>query len=175
MASSLILIFFKAAGVTFKKVGFLGAELLIDRPIVVYYGLWLVWAYFLVRYAQFMMESGDLGIRKAVSERITKYAKEKFKATNLQDELGQEIGSKVRYLGSMRWALVTETYQVERGDVLAQDRASFGLLRWLLWATRGFLMVTISSTKITEYLLPLALAFATAVMGVWGFQLPAVE
>ncbi len=145
MASSLILIFFKAAGVTFKKVGFLGAELLIDRPIVVYYGLWLVWAYFLVRYVQFMMESGDLGIRKAVSERITKYAREKFKAASFRDESGQVVGSKVRRLGSLRWALVADIYQVERGDVLAQDLASFGLLRWLLWAARAFLVIAISS------------------------------
>jgi hypothetical protein len=32
-------------------------------------------------------------------------------------------------------------------------------------------MIAISSTKITEYLLPLVLAFATAVVGVWGLQL----
>jgi hypothetical protein len=172
MASSLLLIFFKAAGVTFERVGFLGTELSIARPNVLYYGLWLVWAYFLVRYVQFMMESRDLGIKKAVAEKITKYAKEKFNADNFQDAVGQVINLQVRYLGSLRWALVLETYQVDRGDVLRTDARSFGPGRWLLWAATAFLAVGISSTKITEYLLPLVLAFATAVVGFWDLKLP---
>lgn len=172
MASSLLLIFFKAAGVSFERVGFLGTELSIARPNVLYYGLWVVWAYFLVRYIQFMVESRDLGIWKAVDEKITNYAKEKFKADSFEDTLGQMINQKVRYLGSLRWALVSATYEVKRGDVLLTDLRSFGPVRWLLWATRAFLAVGISSTKITEYLLPLALACATAVVGFLDLKLP---
>lgn len=172
MASSLLLIFFKAAGVSFARVGFLGTELSIARPNVLYTGLWLVWAYFLVRYVQFLIESGDLGIWKKVTGKITQYAKKKFKVDEPRDPVGGVINLKARYLGSLRWALVTETYEVERGDILSTDERAFGVWRWFAWAARGFLVISISSTKITEYLLPLVLAIATAAVGIWGVTLP---
>lgn len=172
MASSLLLIFFEAAGVSFERVGFLGTELIIQSPGVLYTGLWLVWSYFLVRYVQFLIEVGDLGIMERLAWKMTVYAKRKYKAEDFQTGTGAMVTRTVRYLGKLRWALVADTYRVERGDVVKTFEHSFGPFRAMAWGLRAFCAVAISSTKITEYLLPLLLALVTAIVGAWPWLQP---
>lgn len=172
MASSLLLIFFKAAGVTFQRVGFLGTELIIERPDVLYTGLWFVWCYFLVRYIQFLLEVGNLGIVERVLRKIRDYAQKKFNAYEFQTNDGSVIHRNIRYLGNRRWALVADTYRLDRGDVVENDEHSFGLVQAAVWAIRATCSTAISSTKITEYLLPLLLALVTAIVGAWYWLQP---
>lgn len=167
MASSLLLIFCKAAGVTFQRVGFLGTELIIERPEVLYTGLWFVWCYFLVRYIKFLLEVGDLGIVERVARKIRDYAQKKYKAYEFHTSDGVVLQRDIRYLGNGRWALVADTGRVDRGDIAQNDEHSFGLVQAAVWALRAICSTAISSTKITEYLLPLMLALVTAIVGAW--------
>lgn len=172
MASSLLLIFFKAAGVSFERVGFLGTELIIERPGVLYTGLWLVWFYFLIRYVQFLLEVGNLGIQEAVIEKISQYAKRKFKPEEIQSITGVAINLKVRFLGDWRWGLISETYQVERGDIVKDFKYSFGPIQAGAWGLMAFCAIAISSSKVTEYLLPILLALVTAIIGACAWIQP---
>lgn len=59
---SIILIVFDVAAVSITKVNVLGTELLVGNPIVVHVLLWILWAYFFIRYTQLLGEENDLGI-----------------------------------------------------------------------------------------------------------------
>ena len=56
------------AGATFQgSASIFGAGITFQEPVNLFYGAWVLWGYFLLRYWQYLGEESDLGISKAVS------------------------------------------------------------------------------------------------------------
>lgn len=56
MGMSIIVLFVTYSGLEFKKLNILGNELDVKNPQIVYYALWIAFAYWFIRYFQFLQE-----------------------------------------------------------------------------------------------------------------------
>jgi hypothetical protein len=70
LAASSVLLLYVAAGIRIEELSVLGTKVHVERPGLVPLALWILWAYFLIRYFQYFHDLKDRGFRDAYTERL---------------------------------------------------------------------------------------------------------
>jgi hypothetical protein len=70
LAASSVLLLYVAAGIRVEELSVLGTKIHIERPSLVPLALWILWAYFLIRYFQYFHDLKDRGFREAYNDRL---------------------------------------------------------------------------------------------------------
>jgi hypothetical protein len=170
MLVSCMLILFDGAGAKLEKVSVLGNELTAARPLALAIGAWIVWAYLLVRYLQYLGAEGNLGITDAIDEKMLGYVKSARSLTPLVDEIGQQPYWVLAPVAPLRWKVTLQHYSPESSSVL-ESVHEITFLSGLWWRLRAIVSVSWRTPKVTDYVLPLmlaALALAVAVGVHWA-------
>lgn len=168
MATSLLLMFFEIAGVKFERVGFLGTELVIGRPEVLGSALWVVWGYFFLRYCQYLSAQKDLEITRLIRKRMDAYASKHFDLRAFQSSVGEMIRYEIQHVKTLQWTFGHTELPVYQDEEKLVVFPNFGVTRFSIWWLRAFVRISFTSTKVTDYLLPLWLAACTFAVGMWG-------
>ncbi|KAF1728668.1 hypothetical protein CSC76_04635 [Pseudoxanthomonas mexicana] len=163
VAMSCLLIIFDLAKVEVAKVGVLGTDLIIGDVRVLAISMWVVWAYFLLRYYQFWRADSP-HLSRAIFDLVETYGRRH--AINIgmaKDDLSGSV-SLVRkgWLGGWRFE---ETQYVRNAPVVTDQRdVSWPVV--LSWRLKSWWHVVVHTPHFTEHALPLVLAAATPVVAV---------
>jgi hypothetical protein len=144
---SIALLLFEFAGVRLEKISILGNEVAVGDVIALHAFVWVMWAYFLLRYYQYWNAERGTGIRPDIHSslygKVLQYA---LKETGRNSPIGIEISN----IGT-RWS-----YSVEHGTAASLPSM---LSRW--WTLQAYLATAVHTPKVTDHFLPFALAIAT--------------
>ena len=161
LVTSLALTAIDLAGATLKKdVSVLGASLEFTNPERVVWGLWILWAYFLVRYWQYLNEEPDLGIYEGMGRWILqRFPQDEF------NEYRQWIFWRYGILWTLR--IQDKNWEEDRWLDALQDPKS-KLLK-ALWTLRGFLSVATKTPRFTDYVVPFFVAAIPMLLSIWNY------
>jgi len=164
---SLVLLFAETSRLTLSKLNVFGNELLIQDPIVVNYALRAAWAYWLLRYLQYLGHvSGLHEIRETYGNRLDGWVREIVRRRAIREcqtpenYYFKEISSRTFWWWRVQHGeniLVEGSPQTRRQD----DRSTtlkFGDL--LLPRIRAWAHVILGTRLATEYVLPFLVALA---------------
>jgi hypothetical protein len=140
----------------------MGTELLIGDVKVLIYFAWALWAYFFLRYYQYLRQEKDLGISAGVKSqfqaRAWRYTFKKINKTQIQGTI------EFKRQG-VRW-----TYSVKENDprVGVHETASgfLPLIQTYWWLVRAFYYVAIHTPKATDHILPFLVAIAAPIVSI---------
>ena len=172
IAVSVLLIVFDIAAISVGKISVLGSELVIGNAQVARVSIWVLWAYLLLRYVQFLGAEPDLGVRTKFIERMNHHMREKLVllAKAIYPEWQGGI-SEVEYRHLNRkgisWTLTLVKYDVTHGKTVEAGVLAVPV-RLLLSATlRSVVFVAFATPRGTEHFLPLLLALAVPIVAFW--------
>lgn len=169
---SVVLVIFDVAAVSITKVSVLGTELLVGNPAVVHAFLWVLWAYLLVRYAQFLGAENDLGIRNAFLQKMDRLLIHKIAETSqLQEPRWQanlgEIGYSRLTRTGLTWRQRLFRYEPSQGESVELTPASIPGYIVIFALFRASLYVAFMTPKATEHIFPLVLAIAAPIVSIF--------
>lgn len=167
----MVLLVFNLAGGGFQKITVMGTEITFTRFGVLTAGAWVVWAYFLLRFYQFVQVISDRGIVSAVRARMLAYARAHTKLESMQDSIGQPIHYHVEPRGFGRWRIAADVYSAGTtalGHVIVDDQ--IGFWRGLWWFMRASTVITARTPLVTNFVLPYFVAAAAPIvtLGFWA-------
>lgn len=164
VAMSCLLIIFDLAKVEVAKVGVLGTDLIIGDVRVLAISMWVVWAYFLLRYYQFWRADAP-HVSLAVFNLVETYARDMGQKLGMgQGRLG-ELPALVRNGWLRGWRLQITEYGRGSGPVVIEEQP-IPPSQVLSWRLRSWWRVAIHTPHFTEHALPLLLAAATPAIAV---------
>lgn len=161
LVTSLALTAIDLAGASLKKdVSVLGASLEFTNPERVIWGLWILWAYFLVRYWQYFNEEPNLGIHQAMERWINRQI--------LWDEFDMEHTHWISWRYGIFWTMLMQHKAWHEEECRKSDNDPDSKLQKVSWTLRAFFSVATKTPRFTDYLLPFFVAsipFALCVFG----------
>lgn len=162
LITSLVLIAINLAGATVKSdVSVLGASIQFANPERIVWGAWVLWAYFFVRYWQYLNEEPDLGIHQGMERWI------------LRNFPMDEYDSQFRHWVSWKYVIFWhfrenhEDWDPEDWRISAQDPKS--KFRKVIWTFRAFLFVATKTPRFTDYGAPFLVALIPLILVMWNF------
>lgn len=166
---SVVLIVFDVAAVSISKVSVLGTELFVGNPSVVRAFLWVLWVYFLIRYAQFLGAENDLGIKGAFLLKMDRLMGHKIleichqQEPRWQPSLGMVGYTRLTRTG-LNWHQHLTRYDPSVGSNvdLTPVRIPRHIVIFALF--RAFIYVAFMTPKATEHIFPVALALAAPIV-----------
>ena len=164
VAMSCLLIIFDLAKVEVAKVGVLGTDLIIGDVRVLAISMWVVWAYFLLRYYQFWRkERPHLSV--AIYEQVGQYA---YNYAHSHKLPGTERNAPSLHRPNWirGWRIEVQSYKAGTGGMMTESITPVSPILALLWKARAWIRVAVHTPYFTEYALPLVLAAATPVIAV---------
>jgi hypothetical protein len=174
MVASLVLAFYHWGQVHIRTVSALGAAVEIGRPAAVEHGLWLVWAYFLLRYYQYFRREPTQP-RKSEwqtyrDDSAKRWAERRGRGADDTDPWGQPRLSQVRFTRRswFRWSASASTYDAPRAKLEEVGRVDVGPFTVLRLRLRALLAYVLRSSHFTDYWLPYLMAVAAAVLAVYS-------
>lgn len=154
LVTSLILIAINLAGAKLKSdVSVLGAAIEFSNPERIVWGVWILWAYFLIRYWQYLSEVPDKGFQKGMEIWIFERYQSIHTDPNSQPSL--------TWTSNMNWTLMDGTYI--DGRWVTKPMSIKGWKK-AAWSTRAFLSNAIRTPRFTDYLLPFLVALLPLVI-----------
>ncbi len=161
LITSLALTAIDLAGAKLKQdVSVLGASLEFSNPERIVWGAWILWAYFLMRYWQYLNEEPNFGIHEGMRRWILKrFPQDEF------DEFRQWIFWSYGILWSLR--VQHKDWEEEHWSPSSRDPKS--TLRKALWTFRAFLSVATKTPRFTDYLVPFFVASIPLILSIWSF------
>ena len=162
LVTSLALTAIELAGATLKKdVSVLGASLEFTNPERIVWGLWILWAYFLVRYWQYLNEEPDLGIHKGMERWINRRIS--------WDESVKGFQHVIVWRYRVFWTMMMkdENWGDEEWTISLND-PSRRLLK-AIWTLRAFFSVAAKTPRFTDYVVPFFVASVPFFLCAWGF------
>lgn len=151
------LLLFDFANVSVAKVSVMGAELLIGNAVVLGYFAWAMWAYFLLRYYQYLRAESDLGLAKVIQSgfegRARAYVFEQL-------QVKQVMGSIDFKRAGIQWNYSVSEYDVSSGGPRETQKGSLPILRAAWWKVGSILFVAFHTPKATDHVLPFFLALS---------------
>lgn len=161
MAISVALLLTDFADVKVGKVSVLGSELLVGQPTVLMAFAWIAWAYFLVRFHQYLIDTGDLGIKDGFSKRRMHYARRFAKLQPIRDSAGQQFDTmELHRVAPVRWEVRISNYEPAKGRPEERSRIPVSFMRLQWWNVRAWCHQLMMSARLTDYVLPYVLAIA---------------
>lgn len=178
-----------AAGIRIEEFSVFGTKIDIERPNLVPLALWVLWAYFLIRYAQYFNDLGDRGFQGAYKERLEQLIQVKalrklrrdFRPPGIEPSeylppYHFEIESiDILHRGPGEWRVRAEggvNWRTPRGFA-RQDFHNYlmDLGRWdlLVPQVRAAFRITSRTRLVSEYLLPFLVAAAPVAYVVYSW------
>ncbi|UCZ57349.1 hypothetical protein LGV61_03450 [Desulfurispirillum indicum] len=155
------MILFDFAEVSIAKVSLLGTELLVGRPEILMYTAWLLWLYFLLRYYQYFREIKDMKIKALVKNHLHglagNYARKKLKGRDGEDFYSHNMSR----ISSFSYMCKIEYSNKSMAPSKLSIRISWW--RWLPWHLKSWWHIGFNTRRITDYIIPFFVAFATTV------------
>lgn len=138
------------------KVSILGTELLVGDPVMLKTFAWATWAYFLLRYYQYFKSESDAEIIRHAANYFKFLARQHvLKSTGRTSLLGEIVLARRR----LRWGYtLAESPANVNGKI---ETGAFPLILGGWWVLRAYLHVALHTPKVTDHVLPFALAVAT--------------
>lgn len=162
LVSSLALTAIDLAGATLKKdVSVLGTALEFANPERVVWGLWVLWAYFLVRYWQYFNEEPDLGIHQGMEHWINRQIS--------WDEFDMEFQHWIMWRYGVFWTMLKQHKTWEAEQWTASENDPNNKLQKASWTLRAFFSVATKTPRFTDYLVPFFVAAIPLLLCVWNF------
>lgn len=159
LVTSLILIAVNLAGAKLKReISALGAGIEFENPERLLWGVWVLWAYFLARYWQYLSEEPDKGIQNGMADWIKKKYKSRLTTT--------ESVPVVEWKSNLSWILKDGTWT--DGIWVIKEIPIHGLNK-VAWTIRAFLSNAIRTPRFTDYLLPFLVALLPLLIAAWEF------
>jgi hypothetical protein len=171
LAMSLVLLLFDVAGASFKTVMVLGSELAVVRQGILPIAAWIVWAYWLLRYTQYLKAEGNLGIKEAIDGRMVSYVRHRLTLEPWRGPAGEVHYWVLERPSRWRWALALEHYKPATSDIGAHRYNLSFVDGWWL-RLRAHMAIAATTPKYTDYVLPFVVAAAAALTAI-GFKLAA--
>ena len=167
VAMSCLLIIFDLAKVEVAKVGVLGTDLIIGDVRVLAISMWVVWAYFLLRYYQFW-RADQPHLARSISEAIERTARASFKGDRTLGSLGDPNVMLHRHgwISGWKFQYAEALFSGSTMEDLREHEVRIPPWRVLEWRARALLSVAIHTPHFTEHALPFVLAAATPVVAV---------
>lgn len=163
MVTSLVLTAINLAGATLKKdVSVLGASIEFSNPERILWGAWMLWAYFLIRYWQYLNEEPDLGVYNGVERWI-------FDRFPICDEKEPAYSIDISWRYGIFWSMNFE--DVESGES-RWHRSKLGpqnALRKSVWTIRALTSVATKTPRFTDYVLPFFVAATPLILSIYSF------
>lgn len=142
------------AGATFQgSASIFGAGITFQEPVNLFYGAWVLWGYFLLRYWQCLGEESDLGISKAVSAWLL--ARFDLYDDDYDDGTRYWIGFRLPDI----WVLYA--YNEQRDDPDMSSKSSLDVQNSFIKIClfiRAYLVVAWKTPRFTDYMLPFFVA-----------------
>lgn len=162
LITSIGLLLFDFAHMSVAKVSILGTELLVGDPIILKVFAWGMWAYFLLRYYQYLNTSGDPGIKAAVDGFFrSKALAYVHKVTKRRTILGAVDITKEGRRWSYSIGENGETPYDEDGNPKKVEKSAIPLMYGWWWTLHAYLHLALHTPKVTDHILPFVLAIAT--------------
>jgi hypothetical protein len=165
IAISLLLIVFDLSTSKIDKVAILGMELRIEQPTILVALAWTAWAYFFVRYLQYMFAEPDLAIksRRFRGWRASYISKAGF---NLANSGGERIDTFRLRRARWRFYVVSSKYggANDRGDEIEQP---ISIVRFAWHSARAAFDMVVFEPYFTDFILPIMIAIAAPLVVGW--------
>ena len=168
---SIALLLVDFADVEIARVSLLGTTLVVGRPDVLHTFAWVAWTYFTVRYLQYLVYVGDLGFSSSFWSVADRHLERKIRTlVEAQVPKRQFTNFGPRHLvknGCFRWEQPLSVYDPAVGSVEKIGSISLPTLTMFGAWLRGCIHVAFSTPKVTDYVLPLALALAAPAVALY--------
>jgi hypothetical protein len=151
------LIMFEFAKVSIAKVSILGTELVVGDARVLHIFAWVVWAYFLLRYYQYLMLEGDLMLIATARGRFESKAMPYVMKLIGKQSLTGKINFTRKFI-FWKYSVLERVQTNKFGYDKETHSGRVPFLRSILWWANGFLYLILHTPKATDHLLPFALA-----------------
>lgn len=155
------LLLFDLADVSVAKISLLGAELSVGDARVLFVTAWLMWSYFLLRYYQYLRAEGDLGINKGIASTFQYRAKQYVHELDGRNGFHGEIKFSRRGMG---WTYTILEHTPDHADLQETKTGSLPLIQSWRWMLAACLYVAMHTPRVTDHVLPFALALAAPVV-----------
>lgn len=163
LVTSLVLIAINLAGATLKKdVSVLGASVEFSNPERIVWGVWVLWAYFLIRYWQYLNEEPDLGLHKGM---------ERWMLSRVPEDEFSRTSNHVYWQYGVFWTLY---YMDEHtGDESWYPSKNGPQVAWkkTIWTVRAFISVAAKTPRFTDYVVPFLVAAIPLLLSISSFFL----
>lgn len=159
MLISGMLIMFDFAQVSIAKVSILGTELIIGKPTVLIMVAWALWAYFFLRYYQYVREEKDLKILSTFSDYFNRLVRDYAKLKAVQDKYGQQYSDfRLRRVGYLKWEYALQGYDTSKGETIDQTSKSIPFIYIIFWFIKSLVFLAANTPRITDHVLPIIIA-----------------
>ena len=159
---SLILVAIHLAGASFKdEISILGAGIKFAHPDRLLWGAWVLWAYFMLRYGQYLFDVRDLGIQTSMGDWIAS----KHQSTQSLNQ-HRHFPPSVTWNSPIKWHLEDGLYIDGRWEIRP---VPITLWTKTIWTVRAFVSTAIRTPRITDYLLPFVVGILPVLLVVWDF------
>ena len=161
---SVVLTLFDFADVTIGNVSVLGTNLIIGNPVVMIGFLWAMWAYFLLRFLQYLADESNLGIASAFKSKADGLIKPHIEAIIARQPSGRQYSNYgpdfIEKQGLLTWHQPIKFYNTETGSVEEIGREALPKYIVALTILRSAMHVLLFTPRGTDYVLPFLLALA---------------
>ena len=167
LIASLGLTAVQLAGATFQEsVSIFGAGITFQKPANLLYGAWVLWAYFFLRYWQYLNEEGDLGISKTMNAWLL----------GRFDLYSDDYDDGTRYwIGfSLPDTWILYEYNKERDEPEMSSKSDLDiknrLIKYYLFIM-AYVIVAWKTPRFTDYMLPFFIAAVPLVIAIFRVTL----
>lgn len=158
---SVLLLAFVFLKIKVDKLSILGSEITVENPQGILVFVWIIWAYFLVRYYQFLREKSDLELISNINGRFSSKANSHvFKKLNKQFIQGSIEFSRA----GIFWNYRVMEYDPSISSVQETSSGQLPGTSALFWFLGSSAHVFINTTKFTDYVLPLLVALSVPIV-----------
>jgi hypothetical protein len=168
IAISAVLLIFDFADVKIAKISVLGTELLVGNAQVLMVCAWGLWAYFLLRYYQYLRTEPHQHIRNAFKKKLDEYARSYARAVPLQDGMGGNWNDyKISRSGFFSWTYIPQVYDPVKGGMKDEPTTSLPAGRLAAWLVQSAAFVCVQTPHATDHILPFVLAVAAPIVTIY--------
>lgn len=165
---SVVLLAFYFLDITVDRLGILGTELTVKNPSGVIVFAWFLWAYFLIRYYQYLQAESDLGIVSSVSDqfkiRANSYVFKRIEKKFIQGEV------KISRVGLI-WSYSVMEYDPGISSLMETSSGQLPKVMSVIWHIRACAHVIVHTPKFTDHVFPALLALSVPFIFVGDFLL----
>lgn len=165
MLISGVLLIFDFAQVSIVKINLLGTELLVGRPEIVFSIAWILWAYFLLLYYQYLRLEQDLEICSSFKSHLYEQADKYSKLSPQRGKSGEVYNDfSLNRSGMLKWNYVLHYHDPVEGESKEAINKEIPFRHMLLLTLKSFFYVSFNTAKITDHVLPILLAFSAPIV-----------
>ena len=164
MLISFFLLLFDFADLDIMQVKVLGIQFLVGRPEFLIYATWTVWLYFLIRYYQYLINEGELGIVSFYSSDIHRKALEYTLENHEADTTPEGSFFMKKIEKFLKWAAFFRRYNPTSGNIDEEHCLEIPRMKTFRWKVESAFKTIFHTSLFTDYVLPICLAIAAPIL-----------